>query len=135
MTLTDAEQERRKAAAAIFSAAAEGKVIEWLRREAWEVCDPFNIRTNRNVINYPQFYRIQPAPVVRPWRFEEAPLILRVKHKNGSYPAVAVLVPNGYWVHWEVLPDRTNPPQFFDFTLSESCFTQLDGQPCGQTPA
>lgn len=62
------DTERKKAAAAIFTAAAEGKVIEWrhVNRE-WLPIDPFNLGSRWNVMEHPEFYRVKPEPVTRPW--------------------------------------------------------------------
>lgn len=127
MTLTDADRERRKASAAIFSAAAEGKVIEWLHGDNWEVCDPFNDQcgTTRNVIKYPKFYRLQPAPVVRPWTPEEM-IGQRVKSKTGGG---VYLITGVYGEHCEIGKST------YLLENVQKYFTQLDGTPCGQTPA
>lgn len=55
--------EQKKAAAAIFTAAADGKQIEWLKHNVgWVTADPFDQSDYYNVINCPHVYRIKP-----PW--------------------------------------------------------------------
>lgn len=61
-------QDTRKASAAIFNAAASGKTIEWNSHEhGWVGCDPFENCSVYNVVRAPEFYRIKPEPVTRPW--------------------------------------------------------------------
>jgi hypothetical protein len=79
-------QDRNKASAAIFTAAADGKECEWDSHDkGWVKCDPFAKGEYGNVINYPKLYRIKPKPVTRPWsKPEDVPLNCWVRSTRGS---------------------------------------------------
>lgn len=82
MTLTPTP-DQKKAAAAIFSASAEGKKIEWHSdRQGWIPADPFSSTSYFNVLQYPERYRralwkLPAPPAGRRWHrddFTEADL-------------------------------------------------------------
>lgn len=62
------KQERLKAAAVIFTAAADGKQIQWEQDDVgWTNVDPFGDEDYGNVRKHPECYRIKPEPKTRPW--------------------------------------------------------------------
>lgn len=80
-------QERNKASAAIFTAAADGKECEWNSHDKrWVKCDPFARGEYGNVINYPELCRIKPEPVTRPWsKPEDVPgVVCWIGRKDGK---------------------------------------------------
>lgn len=132
------DQDRKKAAAAIFTAAAEGKACQRayffgsLSSDTgvtdWKDSDPFQCLSD--VSTAPQYWRVKPEPKTRPWTFEEAPFNLRVIHTRMKEKAVAKLFPDGFAVFWSV-KDRDSEDHTFASLLAD--FTQLDGTPCGVT--
>lgn len=71
---------------------------------------------------------------LRPWTFEEAPSVLKVKDPHGS--ALAYLSPfGGKYVIAYHLPDKYEGLKLgettFTFSAFADIFTQIDGSPCG----
>lgn len=64
-------EEGKKAAVAIFNAAAGGKQFEAKNHasQEWEPCCPF--MWPDDVVRYPERWRIKPGPVTRPWNCAE----------------------------------------------------------------
>jgi hypothetical protein len=78
--------EQKKASAAIFAAAANGQQIQWSSdTQGWVDCDPFDGGSRINVLNAPQFYRIKPEPVSRPWsKPSDVPPLCWIRWKGGE---------------------------------------------------
>jgi len=123
------DQEKRKAAAAIFTAAANGERIEWLNTAsgAWNPCDPFDPTegARQAVFRRTECFRIAPKPVTREWKPEEVPVGAVIKSKSGSIRTLithvysgSVRIGNGSEVMLDYL--------FANYTLA-------DGSPCGVT--
>jgi hypothetical protein len=131
--ITQSERDRLRLCGEAMRAWLDGKPVEVWDGEGW-------IGIQNSVISWNcarNSYRPAAGPVPpikaqwRPWGFENGPLILRVKFKNGSYPAVAVLVPNGYWVHCTADAHDPFRPTFYDFETFMTVFSHTDGEPCG----
>lgn len=54
--------EQKRQAAAIFTAASEGKVIE-MQSPSWKPCDPYSLGVRIDVFDYPARFRIAPDPI------------------------------------------------------------------------
>lgn len=100
-TMTDTE--RKKAAAAIFTAAAEGKVIEesWNCGLAWKRTDPFD--RAKHVADSPEFFRI------RPWSLP-APPAGKQWHRADGCTAEMLPIINGKQTRL-LLEDETPQPE------------------------
>lgn len=115
--------------AAAMLAFADGKPIQF--RGAHEVDPAKWIAADKPSFDCNAFdYRPKPEPVVRPWTFEEAPVELKVKSKDGSGFATLWLFPAGFQA-WRGFADTRN----VSFSQALEIFTQLDGSPCGTTEA
>lgn len=76
-------------------------------------------------------YRIKPSPKVIPWTFENAPLNLKIKFKNGSgFDGCTTVVELHKYTEKVYYRCRSH---LNDYTLDYICekCTQLDGSPCG----
>src|SRR5688572_1630561 len=117
------DTERYKAAAAIFTAAADGKTIQYqgLSNEWWD-SNPF--RNSPAVCDKPERYRIKPEPKVRPYKPYEVPLGTAVV-KKGHTTTRAILTAVS---DFTVLVDGSGWKSFIE--LLEG-WEFPEGMPCG----
>lgn len=130
---TPEEITRIQAAIVIISAATNGKVVEWNNTDSgWITQNPLDSANLYNVLAHPEFYRVKPKRVTRPWKFEEAPISLRVRRKNTGALFRVESYPEGIALCSGYSPAQCNRCTYEK--LLES-YEQLDGSPCGITEA
>jgi hypothetical protein len=141
MNMTDSNKQK---AAAIFTAAADGKTIQWNNDElGWVKCDPFAPGEIRNVVNAPQFYRIKPKLVTRLWsRPEHVPgPVCWIRQKSSPDFQAMIVGTSPYGLDVVACPHNLEPKTYLrirkwsDLTDREYSTDRKTWQPCVVTEA